>query len=142
MAALPRRCWARRAGRVACGGRVAICPGSPRVIAQRWLATTESCRMAEPAEEDPLAALKQLLDDGLGLDEPGYVQVLSSGGDAEALQELNAGVPTAGARVAVLSGVATVPSLIERHLIAAGRRGVAVLLPERQQVRNCCYSRL
>lgn len=82
-----------------------------------------------------LAALAQRLDTSLGLDEQGYVQVLDSTEDAAALQQLNDGA--AAPRVALLAGAAaaTVPSLIEQHLIATGRQGVIVVLPESQQVR-------
>lgn len=99
-----------------------------------------------------LAAIPQRLDTSLGLDVQGYVQVLeSSTGDAAALQQLNAGAGAAAPRVVVLAGAAaaTVPSLIEQHLIAAGRRGVTVIVPESQQVRcgwticktHCCWWR-
>ncbi len=82
------------------------------------------------------APIAPRVDQGLGLDEPGYQQVLEAAGHAAALQQLNAGAGAAAPRVVVLAGgaAATAPSLIEQHLIAAGRQGVIVVLPEAHQV--------
>ncbi|KAI7843234.1 hypothetical protein COHA_003068 [Chlorella ohadii] len=81
------------------------------------------------------APIASRVDQGLGLDEPGYQQVLEAAGHAAALQQLNAGAGAAAPRVVVLAGgaAATAPSLIEQHLIAAGRQGVIVVLPEAHQ---------
>lgn len=87
------------------------------------------------------APIASRVDQGLGLDEPGYQQVLEAAGHAAALQQLNAGAGAAAPRVVVLAGgaAATAPSLIEQHLIAAGRQGVIVVLPEAHQVCRCCW---